>query len=618
MTGKILDERYELIEKIGSGGMADVYKAKDILLDRIVAVKILHSSFAEDNDFIVRFRHEAQSAGKLSHPNIVGIYDVGCDGDVHYIVMEYVEGETLKQYIQNHPNIPIDTAVRIAIEIGYALEEAHANGIIHCDIKPHNVLLTRTGKVKVTDFGIARAINSSTVLDKQSILGSVHYLSPEQAAGDKITAKTDIYSLGIVLYEMLTHHLPFEGETAVSIALQHMQGDIPRPTKYNPAISPMLEECLLTALQKDPDKRYDTVSDFISELKIAQGFTTTIYKPASHDFTAMTRPIPKKEVRTHKVQRETKLTRFITNLPQKYIWIGMAVLFIICFAWAFFSFGNFWSSENITVPNVVGKPVEVAEITLKKLDLKVSVDEIASDDVPAGQVISQTPAAETNVKARRIIHLTVSKGGSAMLIPDLKGLTLEQAKERLDKMGLTLGAVENGNDPDKPSDVIISQSPESGAKATKGTRVNIVINMKQKVHVPNVVGMTLADARNTLLSMKLSVGTINASDGTSTDDSSAIIISQDPAGGESTSSNVVNLTVGKKKSQTKTGTVNISIPKGGNARQVEIYVTDDSGKHTAYSGKAAPGSTVSKDVSGSGNVHVQVVIDGSVVQDREL
>lgn len=618
MTGKILDERYELIEKIGSGGMADVYKAKDILLDRIVAVKILHSSFAEDNDFIVRFRHEAQSAGKLSHPNIVGIYDVGCDGDVHYIVMEYVEGETLKQYIQNHPNIPIDTTVRIAIEIGYALEEAHANGIIHCDIKPHNVLLTRTGKVKVTDFGIARAINSSTVLDKQSILGSVHYLSPEQAAGDKITAKTDIYSLGIVLYEMLTHHLPFEGETAVSIALQHMQGDIPRPTKYNPAISPMLEECLLTALQKDPDKRYDTVSDFISELKIAQGFTTTIYKPASHDFTAMTRPIPKKEVRTHKVQRETKLTRFITNLPQKYIWIGMAVLFIICFAWAFFSFGNFWSSENITVPNVVGKPVEVAETTLKKLDLKVSVDEIASDDVPAGQVISQTPAAGTNVKARRIIHLTVSKGGSAMLIPDLKGLTLEQAKERLDKMGLTLGAVENGNDPDKPSDVIISQSPESGAKATKGTRVNIVINMKQKVHVPNVVGMTLADARNTLLSMKLSVGTINASDGTSTDDSSAIIISQDPAGGESTSSNVVNLTVGKKKSQTKTGTVNISIPKGGNARQVEIYVTDDSGKHTAYSGKAAPGSTVSKDVSGSGNVHVQVVIDGSVVQDREL
>lgn len=299
MIGKILDERYELIKKIGSGGMADVYMAKDILLDRVVAVKILHGNFAEDEDFVLRFRHEAQSAGKLTHPNIVGIYDVGCDGDIHYIVMEYVEGQTLKQYIQSHPSIPIDTAVRIAIDIGNALEEAHDNGIIHCDIKPHNILLTGDGKVKVTDFGIARAINSSTVIDKQSILGSVHYLSPEQAAGDKITEKTDIYSLGIVLYEMLTHHLPFEGETAVSIALKHMQGDVPRPTKYNPAISPMLEECLLTALQKDPNKRYDTVGDFISELKIAQGFTTTIYKPASHDFTAMTRPI-------HKVERKPK------------------------------------------------------------------------------------------------------------------------------------------------------------------------------------------------------------------------------------------------------------------------------------------------------------------------
>lgn len=618
MIGKILDERYELIKKIGSGGMADVYMAKDILLDRVVAVKILHGNFAEDEDFVLRFRHEAQSAGKLTHPNIVGIYDVGCDGDVHYIVMEYVEGQTLKQYIQSHLSIPIDTAVRIAIDIGNALEEAHDNGIIHCDIKPHNILLTGDGKVKVTDFGIARAINSSTVIDKQSILGSVHYLSPEQAAGDKITEKTDIYSLGIVLYEMLTHHLPFEGETAVSIALKHMQGDVPRPTKYNPAISPMLEECLLTALQKDPNKRYDTVGDFISELKIAQGFTTTIYKPASHDFTAMTRPIHKAERKPKKISKENKILNYIGNMPQKYIWISMAVLFVCCFAWAFFSFGSFWSSQNVTVPNVVGKPVEVAQTTLQKLDLKVSVDEIASDDVPAGEVISQTPIAGTNVKAKRIIHLTVSKGGSAMLIPDLKGLTLSQAKERLDKLGLTLGAVENGNDPDKPSEIIISQSPEPGSKTTKGTRVNIVINMKQKVTIPSVVGMTLSDAKNTLSSLKLAVGTITASDGSSIDDQSAVVVSQDPAAGETKSDTVVNLTVAAKQRAKKNGTVNISIPKGGNPRQVDILVSDDNGRRTVYSAKANPGSTVSKDVSGSGSVRVQVVIDGSVVQDREL
>lgn len=618
MIGKILDERYELIKKIGSGGMADVYMAKDILLDRVVAVKILHGNFAEDEDFVLRFRHEAQSAGKLTHPNIVGIYDVGCDGDIHYIVMEYVEGQTLKQYIQSHPSILIDTAVRIAIDIGNALEEAHDNGIIHCDIKPHNILLTGDGKVKVTDFGIARAINSSTVIDKQSILGSVHYLSPEQAAGDKITEKTDIYSLGIVLYEMLTHHLPFEGETAVSIALKHMQGDVPRPTKYNPAISPMLEECLLTALQKDPNKRYDTVGDFISELKIAQGFTTTIYKPASHDFTAMTRPIHKAERKPKKISKESKILNYIGNMPQKYIWISMALLFVCCFAWAFFSFGSFWSSQNVTVPNVVGKPVEVAQTTLKKLDLKVSVDEIASDDVPAGEVISQTPIAGTNVKAKRIIHLTVSKGGSTMLIPDLKGLTLSQAKERLDKLGLTIGAVENGNDPDKPSEIIISQSPEPGSKTTKGTRVNIVINMKQKVSIPSVVGMTLSDAKNTLSSLKLAVGTITSSDGGSIDDASAVVVSQDPAAGETKSDTVVNLTVAAKQKAKKNGTVNISIPKGGNPRQVDILVTDDNGRHTVYSAKANPGSTVTKDVSGSGSVRVQVIIDGSVVQDREL
>lgn len=618
MIGKILDERYELIKKIGSGGMADVYMAKDILLDRVVAVKILHGNFAEDEDFVLRFRHEAQSAGKLTHPNIVGIYDVGCDGDIHYIVMEYVEGQTLKQYIQSHPSIPIDTAVRIVIDIGNALEEAHDNGIIHCDIKPHNILLTGDGKVKVTDFGIARAINSSTVIDKQSILGSVHYLSPEQAAGDKITEKTDIYSLGIVLYEMLTHHLPFEGETAVSIALKHMQGDVPRPTKYNPAISPMLEECLLTALQKDPNKRYDTVGDFISELKIAQGFTTTIYKPASHDFTAMTRPIHKVERKPKKISKESKILNYIGNMPQKYIWISMALLFVCCFAWAFFSFGSFWSSQNVTVPNVVGKPVEVAQTTLKKLDLKVSVDEIASDDVPAGEVISQTPIAGTNVKAKRIIHLTVSKGGSTMLIPDLKGLTLSQAKERLDKLGLTIGAVENGNDPDKPSEIIISQSPEPGSKTTKGTRVNIVINMKQKVSIPSVVGMTLSDAKNTLSSLKLAVGTITSSDGGSIDDASAVVVSQDPAAGETKSDTVVNLTVAAKQKAKKNGTVNISIPKGGNPRQVDILVTDDNGRHTVYSAKANPGSTVTKDVSGSGSVRVQVIIDGSVVQDREL
>lgn len=619
MTGKILDDRYKLEKKIGSGGMADVYMAKDLLLDRIVAVKILHSNFCEDNDFIVRFRHEAQSAGKLMHPNIVGIYDVGNDQGIHYIVMEFVEGITLKQYIQTHPNIAIDTAVRIAIEIASALEVAHENGIVHCDIKPHNILLTETGKVKVTDFGIARAINSATVIDKKSVLGSVHYLSPEQAAGDKITEKADIYSLGVVLYEMLTRHLPFEGETAVSIALQHMRGEVPRPAKINPSISPMLEECVLTALQKDPDKRYHSISDFVSELKLAQGFTTSIYKPAQHDFAAMTKPLVSKTSNYPVINKENKFNNFITSLPQKYIWLSMVALFLICFAWAFFSFGNFWSAENITVPSLVGKPIEVAQRTLKEMNLKISIDEISSDEIPAGQVISQTPVAGANVKAQRIIHLTVSKGGAAILIPDLKGLTLEQAEDRLSKLGLTLGAIENGNDPSELSDVIISQSPQVSTKVNKGTRVNIVINIKQAASVPKLIGMSLEEAEKALAAAHMNLGKVSSTDGTASNDPNAIIVSQKPSGGVSTTETTIDVTIEKKgQLKKKTGTINISIPKNGGTRHVIIYVIDDNGKSVAFDEQVKAGENIRETVEGSGTVRVQVLIDGNIVQDGEL
>lgn len=619
MTGKTIDDRYRLEKRIGAGGMADVYMAKDLLLDRVVAVKILHSNFCEDNDFIVRFRHEAQSAGKLMHPNIVGIYDVGNDQGIHYIVMEFVEGITLKQYIQTHPAIPIDTAVRIAIEIASALEAAHANGIVHCDIKPHNILLTETGKVKVTDFGIARAINSATVIDKRAVLGSVHYLSPEQAAGDKITEKADIYSLGVVLYEMLTHHLPFEGETAVSIALQHMRGEVPRPAKINPAISPMLEECVLTALQKDPEKRYPSISDFVAELKLAQGFTTSIYKPAHHDFSTMAKPLAAKKNRQLQADKENKFNRFITEFPQKYIWLAMIVLFLICFVWAFFSFGNFWSAENINLPSVVGKPVEVAQKTLKDVNLKVSIDEIASDNIPAGQVISQTPAPGSSVKAQRIIHLTVSKGGAAILIPNLKGLSLKQVKERLDKLELTLGAIENGNDTSQPSDVVISQSPQVSTKVNKGTQVNIVVNVKQEITVPKLTGMSLNDAEKALNAAHMTLGKVSFLDGSTADDGEAVVISQDPAGGISTTETTVDLTLGKKeKSRKKSGTVSISIPKSGDTRHVIIYVIDDNGKSAVFDKQVKAGTNIRETVEGEGVVRVQVLIDGNIVQDGEL
>ncbi|MDF2875448.1 MAG: prkC, partial [Sporomusa sp.] len=240
MLNRTLDDRYTILERIGGGGMADVYRAHDKLLDRSVAVKVLRSQFTDDEEFVSRFRREAQAAAKLSHPNIVNIYDVGLDEQAYYIIMEYISGETLKDKIEREAPLPVETAVRISIEIAEALEHAHQNNLVHCDIKPHNILVTRSGRIKVTDFGIARAVTSSTMTNSGTIIGSVHYFSPEQAKGAAVGAKSDIYSLGVVLYEMLTGHVPFTGESPISIALKHLQEEPKPPRELNPDIPPLI------------------------------------------------------------------------------------------------------------------------------------------------------------------------------------------------------------------------------------------------------------------------------------------------------------------------------------------------------------------------------------------
>ena len=568
MVGRLLDNRYQLTEKIGSGGMADVYRAQDVLLDRVVAVKILHSNFATDNDFVVRFRREAQAAAKLSHPNIVNIYDVGKDNDVYYIVMEYVGGETLKDYIARQGHLSNEAAVRIAIEIAEALEHAHANGLIHCDIKPHNILVTKTGRIKVADFGIARAINTVTIANKQSVLGSVHYFSPEQASGDPLTPQTDMYSLGIVLYEMLTGHLPFEGETAVSIALKHMQEDIPKPAKYNPTISPMLEDCVMKALQKDPHKRFSDISEMIAELRLAQGLVTPKNaKTGRHDFSTgqfpRTRPIPKTDLEP----KESVLTP-ILSWPVRWIVLGIAGLFLLASGIAF------WSPDSMTLPNVVGQQVEVAQKTLTSKNLNVRISEIASEDVPIGQVISQTPSAGMEVKTHRIIHLTISKGGSNILIPDLTGLTIEQATAKLNSIHLRLGKIEEREDSSRPLDTIIGQSPLAPNKVEADTSVNVVVNKKDmvsRVTTPGVVGKTWQETKQILKQADLTVGSL-----------------------------------------TRDG------KDDGKSHHVEIIVTDDTGRHTVFSANEKAGTTINQRVTGSGQVRVQVLIDNAIVQDQEL
>ena len=291
MEPEVLGQRYEIIEHVGSGGMADVYKAHDRILDRIVAVKILHAQLASDEEFLRRFQQEAQGAARLSHPNIVSIYDVGEDQNCHYIIMEYIAGETLKTLIQREGPLSVDLSLRIAREIACALAHAHANHLVHCDIKPHNILVTSDGRVKVADFGIARAITSTTMTYDGNVVGSVHYFSPEQAKGTKITPKSDVYSLGIVLYEMLTGRLPFHGETTVSVALKHLQEEPLALRQIDSQIPPIVEAIVFKALTKDPAERPDSfglIEDIVqAERMLGFGGTITIPVPEQE----MTRPM---------------------------------------------------------------------------------------------------------------------------------------------------------------------------------------------------------------------------------------------------------------------------------------------------------------------------------------
>ena len=633
----LLDNRYRIVDKIGVGGMADVYLGEDTLLGRPVAIKILHANFANDDEFVKRFKREAQAAGKLNHPNIVNMYDVGFDQNLHYIIMEYVDGETLKEYITRHGRLSIDEAVKFTIAIAEGLEHAHAMGIVHCDIKPHNVIITRTGRVKVTDFGIARAMNATnTVMYTNSILGSAHYLSPEQASGKPVDGNTDIYSLGVVLYEMLTGRVPFEGETPIAVALKHVREKVTPPTRYNPSIPPLLEAVVMKALAKNPADRFESISDMISDLRLSQGFTmgkTQRHEP--YDFaTQMIPAVDPDALEDFNIDRESSqkveskkkhMLNKIASIPQKYIVLGAAVIFLIAFLGAFLTYGNFWSNTTVDVPNVVGKQVSVAKNILEDKHLRVSTSEVTNSDVPAGQVISQTPNAGEKVKEQRTIHLVVSKGVGDLTVPDLSGLTVDQARQRLKDLGLVVGKITQESVDGKPDGVIIAQTPSGDSKVSKGATIDLVVNKAKvkKVKVPNVVGMSLKEARDALSAVNIAVNQVAGS----VEDKSVVTEQSLKAGDEVDEGSSLNLTTeykDKKKDDSKpsgnktTGTVDVTVPPGSKNQELKIIVKDDEGSAVIYDDTNKPGDRIVKKVSGVGNVRIEVYLNGALVQDTAL
>ena len=534
MAERVLDERYELLELIGSGGMADVYRAHDRLLDRQVAVKILHEQFRSDEEFIGKFHKEAQAAARLSHPHIVNIYDVGISGVDHYIVMEYVQGNTLKKRIKDDGNLPIMEALHVAREVADALAHAHNNNLVHCDIKPHNILMTADGHAKVADFGIARAVTESTMTYSGNVVGSVHYFSPEQAKGTMITPKSDVYSLGVVLYEMLAGRLPFTGETPVGVAMKHLQEMPPSLRQYRPEVPPLVESIVMRAMAKDPSARPDSMElmhELLQAEQMLQGPSASTVDPyatqiipslAEAEYAEETEPVENSRKYAGKKKSSTGIVSkiFIAGL--------LFVLFLGFGVGAFLSFGKFWSTEEVAVPDVAGRPMALARQILEDAKLRVNVAETYDADTPAGQVVSQEPEAGAKVKSERMVTIYVSKGGEALDMPDLKGMTKASAADRLRKMGLKVGSVYEKFSKDEPG-TVTAQDPVAGTKLNRGQTVDLTVSKGEQTKtasVPNVKGASLETARSTLASHKLKVGSITYA---ASNQAAGTVVSQSPA-----------------------------------------------------------------------------------------
>ena len=556
--GMMIGDRYEILEKIGTGGMSDVYKAKCHKLNRFVAIKVLKQEFSENANFVSKFRTEAQAAAGLMHPNIVNVYDVGEENGIYYFVMEMVEGITLKKYIEKKARLSVKEAISIAIQVSMGIEAAHNNHIIHRDIKPQNIMISKEGKVKVTDFGIAKAATSNTITS--NVMGSVHYTSPEQARGGYSDEKSDIYSLGITMFEMLTGRVPFNGETTVAIAIKHIQEELPSPREFVPEIPISVEQIVFKCCQKSPDRRYQSMAELIDDLKQSLlNPDEDFVKVLEPDRKASTRMITEREMerikrasaakdnmeesmRLNKVRhtdhgeeeeedyeedydpRMEKITTILAIVAA--IIIGCIVIVLVGRAMGLFHLnGNREEestqeeeqTEQVEMIGVTGIPVKTAQERLEKLGLKTEIKYVENAAYPQNQVISANVEEGMMLDPGTTIVLTVSTGTEGVTVPKATGITYEEAKNTLEKAGFVVNRSESSSSTVE-NNYVISQNPESGSKAPKGSAVTIVVSTgaeDSKIRVPDLMGKEEDEAMAILVEAGLplgSVGRINSDD----------------------------------------------------------------------------------------------------------
>ena len=635
--GMIVADRYEIVSKIGTGGMSDVYKAKDHTLGRFVAIKVLKPEFSEDVNFVTKFRTEAQSAAGLEHPNIVNIYDVGSENGMHYIVMEYVEGITLKTYIEKKGQLSFKEAVSIAIQVGRGIEAAHHKNIIHRDIKPQNIIISTEGKVKVTDFGIARAATSNTI--SADVMGSVHYASPEQARNGFVDGKSDIYSLGIVMYEMVTGRVPFDGDTTVAVAIQHLQEEIVAPSAYAPNLPISMEKIILKCTQKNPDRRYESMTALLADLRkalISPDEDFVVIAPVSQE---KTRVINEDEI--NKIKKETtniylgedeigsypkkrkeeyeeeddedyddayddeedeinpKMDKAITimGIVAGVIIVGLIIFILVSF-FGDFKFGKSNNKGNteisqdadtngINVPDLKGYTLEEAQSALNALGLGIqNAGTTSSDTYPKGQIVSQTPDDGSTVEAHTTIEVIISSGQGEVAISSVVGMDETTAYNTLSNAGF-VPVKEYAYDNTVEQGIVISQSPDGGALGKEGDSVKIVISRGPEsaagttgISVPKITGQTEEAARAALTAAGLTAGSVTSAYSDTVPEGQ--IISQSPAEGSAAEEGAAVdfiISSGTKDGNSAAGTtykmgVTIKRPDNASVAAANIYLYD--------------------------------------------
>lgn len=619
--GKLFAGRYRILKSIGRGGMADVYLAKDLILDNEeVAIKVLRTNYQTDQIAVARFQREARAMAELNHPNIVSIRDIGEEDGQQFLVMEYVDGSDLKKYIQDHAPLSNNEVVRIMEEVLSAMTLAHQQGIVHRDLKPQNILLTKDGTVKVTDFGIAVAFAETSLTQTNSMLGSVHYLSPEQARGSKATVQSDIYAMGIVLFEMLTGHIPYDGDSAVTIALQHFQKPLPSIIDENKNVPQALENVVIKATAKRLSDRYASTFEMSRDLMTALSYNRSREPKLVFEDTENTKTLPKvttstsvpstteqllkkqKAAKEDKVATENQATKAKTKKKKSRRMFGtlMKIFFaVVIVAIAIFTYLTLTSPSTVSVPDVAGSSLSEAKTTIKSSGLKVgTVHKVSSDTVESGYVIKTSPTAGSSKKEGSSIDIYVSKGSSGFKIKDYTGQDYQTAvKDLVNNYGVSESQIEieEVSTSDYDEGVIISQTPSEGEtfKVSGDDKITFKVATESTVTMPNLTGYTYSEAIAALTALGVSSSHItvyqadpNSSTGyvqVSSPSSTATITAQTPYYGETLSGNVILYLAADEEESSQAPSSSSSEPSESKESSSSSSSTDDSSSSTESS-----------------------------------